>query len=76
MEQFTTPSIVPTSAPTLRRPVSAEDWEDQRRRIHQLYCTENKPLDEVMDVMKNVHGFLATYVPFSLPTRLIAIITF
>jgi hypothetical protein len=57
MEQFTIPSVMPTSSPNHGRPVSAQDWEDQRAKIQQLYGTKGKSLDEVMDVMESVHGF-------------------
>ncbi|TEY54942.1 hypothetical protein BOTCAL_0235g00140 [Botryotinia calthae] len=39
---------------------SAEEWESQRSILKQLYMTEDKPLKEVMETMKNEHGFRAT----------------
>jgi hypothetical protein len=62
MEQFAIPSNVPMASSSRGRPVSAEDWEKNRETISQLYSTENKPLEEVMNVMELQYGFKATYV--------------
>jgi hypothetical protein len=43
-----------------REPVTAEDWEDHRALITQLYITENRSLKEVMRIMKENFGFAAT----------------
>lgn len=45
-----------------RRPLTAQDWDDQRMTFKRLYVTERKELREVMDIMKQDYGFLATYV--------------
>jgi hypothetical protein len=62
-------SMVPPPPKTQnpRRPLSAEDWEEQRATIQRLYSTEDRNLQEVMEVMKREYGFCATYacLPFS-----------
>ena len=45
-----------------RRPLSAQDWEDQRMTFERLYSTERRSLQEVMEVMEREYGFRATYV--------------
>ncbi|KAH8726580.1 ankyrin repeat-containing domain protein [Phaeosphaeriaceae sp. PMI808] len=46
--------------PVQSRPRCQQDWEAKRTIIIQLYWNENKDLPEVMNVMKEQHGFLAT----------------
>jgi hypothetical protein len=46
----------------VRRPTSAQDWEDQRTTFERLYSTERRGLREVMKVMERDYGFLATSV--------------
>jgi Clr5 domain len=63
MENLTAPSGVPTREPPIyhsHRPLSAQDWEDQRQTFERLYVTERKKLREVMEIMERDHGFLAT----------------
>jgi hypothetical protein len=43
------------------------DWGAQKPQIKQLYMTENKPLVEVMEVMKRDHDFNATYASALVP---------
>ena len=52
--------------PLLSRPQSAQDWEDRKAAIVELY--ESKTLKETMTIMENKHSFKATYVklPFSI----------
>ena len=52
----------------VRRPPSAQDWEERREVVQRLYYTEGKPLREVMKIMKDEYGFYATYV--SIPRSL------
>ena len=40
---------------------SAQDWEEQRSILKQLYFIENRTLGEVMELMKTDYGFRATY---------------
>ena len=46
--------------PVQSRPQCPQDWEAKRTIITQLYWNENKDLSEVINVMKEQHGFLAT----------------
>jgi Clr5-like protein len=59
---FGPPAISLPVAPGPSRPLSAEDWEEQRATFEQLYFREDRELREVMGIMKQDHGFLATYV--------------
>ena len=43
-------------------PASQSDWEKQRKNFEQLYSVDDKPLWMVMDEMKQLYGFEATYV--------------
>ena len=47
--------------PRLSRPKCAQDWEDRKDVIMELY--EIKTLKETMKIMEEEHLFLATYVP-------------
>lgn len=40
--------------------ISEEDWEAHRARIRELYLDEDRPLKEVMAIMKGEHDFKAT----------------
>ncbi|RYP46180.1 hypothetical protein DL768_007575 [Monosporascus sp. mg162] len=42
--------------------IKEEEWNKRKDKIHQLYITENLPLDSVMGRMKLEAGFEATYV--------------
>jgi hypothetical protein len=62
-----------SSAPTLQRccangglckpsfPPSRHDWDVHREYFTQLYQDEERPLKEVMEIMKDHHHFRATY---------------
>jgi hypothetical protein len=64
-----------SSAPTLQRcrangglcrpsfPPSRHDWIVHREYFTQLYQDEERPLKEVMEIMKDRHHFRATYDP-------------
>jgi Clr5 domain len=39
----------------------AKDWEPLQDEIQKLYHTDNKPLSEVMRLIKGKHGFIASY---------------
>jgi hypothetical protein len=70
-----TNSLAESSAPTLRHcrtnggscrpsfPPSRRDWEIHREYFTQLYQYEERPLKEVMEIMKDRHRFHATYDP-------------
>lgn len=38
------------------------NWDQNKSVILQLYVIEDKPLPEVCDIMRDIHGFDATYV--------------
>lgn len=40
-----------------------EDWDRYKNVIHGLYCVADKPLKQVMQIMREKHGFHATWVP-------------
>ena len=48
------PAMNSTGGPT------KEDWGSHRALIKRLYLIENKPLAEVMRIMRNEHDFKAT----------------
>jgi hypothetical protein len=62
-----------SSAPTLQHccvngglcrpgfPPSRHDWDDHREYFTQLYQDEERPLKEVMEIMKGRYHFRATY---------------
>src|SRR2546421_12116637 len=64
-----------SSAPTLRScrangglcrpsfPPSRHDWDVHREYFTQLYQDEERPLKEVMEIMKDRHHFHAPYDP-------------
>jgi hypothetical protein len=64
-----------SSAPVLQRcranggscrpsfPPSRHDWDIHREEFTQLYQDEDRPLKEVMEIMKDRHHFRATYDP-------------
>lgn len=41
-----------------------KDWEPLQDEIRNLYLTEDKPLDEVMRLVKGKHSFIASWVAF------------
>lgn len=41
-------------------PPTRRDWEAHRERFIRLYQVEERPLKEVMEIMKDRHGFHAT----------------
>lgn len=43
-----------------RRPAQVPPWDRHREHILHLYETENRPLREVCDIMRQSHGFVAT----------------
>jgi hypothetical protein len=40
---------------------SAQEWEAQRPRIERLYIGEQRTLNDVMSIMKQEFGFVASY---------------
>ena len=58
--------------PLLSRPQSAQDWEDRKAAIVELY--ESKTLKETMTIMENKHSFKATYVTTTLSIPYINIV--
>jgi hypothetical protein len=45
-----------------RRPykrISSQQWEEQKGRIQALYVEKDKPMAEVVQIMKDLHGFEA-----------------
>src|SRR5437588_416836 len=46
-------------------PPSRHDWEVHREYFAQLYQDEERPLKEVMEIMKDRHHFHATYAPLA-----------
>lgn len=42
--------------------ITAEDWQDYRPFLEQLYVVENVKLKEVMKILETKFGFVATYV--------------
>lgn len=59
---FNSPAAVPSAARPARDDIhSAQDWEDRRAVISQLYATERRPLGDVVEIMAREHGFLAKY---------------
>jgi hypothetical protein len=63
MEQVDNPSVASRLKPV--QPQSAQDWEVRRPIIEELYWTDGRKLPDVMDIMKTMYNFLATY---SIPT--------
>jgi hypothetical protein len=48
--------------PLPRRPykrISCQQWEKQKGRIQMLYMDDDKPMAEVVQIMKDHHGFEA-----------------
>jgi hypothetical protein len=39
------------------RRISAEEWEKQKPHISALYVDQDRPLEEVIEMMKANHGF-------------------
>lgn len=52
----------PSAAAPVYRPRSGKDWEDNKVHIKQLYWIEGKDLPTVIRLMRDKHGFLATWV--------------
>lgn len=59
MEQVGNPSVASRLKPV--QPQSARDWEVRRPIIEVLYWTDGRKLPEVMDIMKAMYNFSATY---------------
>jgi hypothetical protein len=57
-------ALSPPITYNLHRRLSVKDWEDQRATVQQLYSTENKTLQEVIEIMEKEYGFHATYITF------------
>lgn len=51
---------VKTKGCTQRYPSSRQDWERHRHIFTQLYHTEERPLKEVMQIMRERYQFHAT----------------
>ncbi|GKT50642.1 uncharacterized protein ColSpa_10823 [Colletotrichum spaethianum] len=47
---------------TKKRPSSSKDWDGMRATIEYLYSIEGKKLSELMTIMENEYGFVATWV--------------
>ena len=61
-----TPESVAPPPPTRQyKRHSASQWEKQKPHIRKLYIDESKTLDEVVDIMKVQHDFLARYLAVS-----------
>jgi hypothetical protein len=45
---------------TTRAKITADDWEDHRPFIEELYLVENVKLRDVMQIMENKFNFVAT----------------
>jgi hypothetical protein len=58
-------AVMGSSMPQISRPKSAQDWEALKATIEQLYCRQRRPLREVVKLMAERHGFLATYISYS-----------
>jgi len=39
--------------------ISSQQWEEQKGRIQTLYVDDDKPMAEVVQIMKDLHGFEA-----------------
>jgi hypothetical protein len=37
------------------------DWDRHEAKILDVFVTQDKPLKQVMEYMRNKHGFIATY---------------
>jgi hypothetical protein len=59
MDQVGNPSVASRLKPA--QPQSTQDWEVQRAIIEELYWTDGRKLPEVMNIMKTMHKFSATY---------------
>lgn len=58
---------------TFKAPALRSEWAKHRELITRLYKDENRPLKEVISILKEQHGFIATYeVPCSQMSRLTA----
>jgi hypothetical protein len=76
MEDIVRPSVpLPFSAaPNARRSLSKQDWNDHRATFERLYSSERKTLKEVMKIMEQDYGFLATSVPICSRSRSLSLI--
>ena len=57
------PTPLEESRQTFHRPKSALDWENQKTKITEIYGSNE--LENTMKIMKEQHGFQATYAMFS-----------
>jgi hypothetical protein len=65
----TRPSVSLTmAAPPVTRPV----WAAHQSKIKDLYWNQKKELPEVMEIMKEHHGFVATYASLLSPVIRVA----
>jgi Clr5 domain len=39
--------------------ISSQQWEEQKDRIRAFYIEQEKPMAEVVEIMKELHGFEA-----------------
>jgi hypothetical protein len=57
-------SFVPSGFPAQKaktRRYSTQEWEVQKINVERLYIGENRPLKEVMQILKDDFGFIARY---------------
>jgi hypothetical protein len=54
-------SSLSTSTRHRAQPLRDEDWDKYKDAIQELYLTQNKTLKDVKQIMKDAHGFSATY---------------
>jgi hypothetical protein len=55
------PSAIPAEKAKARR-YSPEEWEQQKVNVERLYVTENRPLKEVIQILKQDFGFTVRYI--------------
>ena len=55
----------PTSKPSRGKKIPDEKWDNHRTEILRLWLADGnqgKTLDEIVDIMREKHNFIATYV--------------
>lgn len=51
-----------------------KDWTGVKKDVERLYHVENKPLSEVMRLVKGLHGFHASWVHLAIAeTRILSV---
>ena len=63
---FGLPVASPNKTREYARRYASDEWETIKAQIERLYVQESQTLRQVIDILKQNHGFIASYVVISI----------